>query len=85
MPIAASPLRFLTFKGSKPTSPLFIFLPGMDGTGQLLRPQLAGLRTAFDIRCLSIPSEDLTDWDGLVEQTANFSRWKSFYSTAIAK
>ena len=71
MTIAAQPLRFLTPFGSKPTSPLFIFLPGMDGTGQLLQPQLAGLGTAFNMRCLSIPSDDLTDWDGLVEQTAN--------------
>ena len=71
MTITAEPLRFLTPFGSKPTSPLFIFLPGMDGTGQLLQPQLAGLGTAFNMRCLSIPSDDLTDWDGLVEQTAN--------------
>lgn len=71
MPIAAKPLRLLTPKASKPTHPLFIFLPGMDGTGELLRPQLAGLRTAFDIRCLSIPSDDLMGWEGLVEQAAN--------------
>ncbi len=71
MPIATKPLRLLTPKGSNLTYPLFIFLPGMDGTGQLLQPQLAGLETAFDIRCLSIPSDDLTDWEGLVEQAAN--------------
>ncbi len=71
MPIAAKRLRFLTPKASKPTHPLFIFLPGMDGTGELLRPQLAGLRTAFDIRCLSIPPDDLNGWEGLVEQAAN--------------
>ena len=71
MSIATKPLRLLTSKTSKPTHPLFIFLPGMDGTGELLRPQLAGLRTAFDIRCLSIPSDDLTGWDGLVEQSAH--------------
>ncbi len=71
MPIATTPLRLFTPKGSNQTYPLFIFLPGMDGTGQLLQPQLAGLGTAFDIRCLSIPSDDLTDWDGLVEQAAN--------------
>jgi pimeloyl-ACP methyl ester carboxylesterase len=71
MSIATKPLRFLTSKASKPTHPLFIFLPGMDGTGELLWPQLPGLRTIFDIRCLSIPSDDLTGWDGLVEQVAH--------------
>jgi pimeloyl-ACP methyl ester carboxylesterase len=69
--MAAKSLRLLTPKASKPTHPLFIFLPGMDGTGRLLAPQLAGLRAAFDIRCLSIPPDDLTGWDGLVQQTAH--------------
>ena len=56
---------------------MFIFLPGMDGSGELLRPQLAGLKPAFDVRCVSIPSDDLTGWDGLVEQIAQlFGREK---------
>jgi pimeloyl-ACP methyl ester carboxylesterase len=42
----------------------------MDGTGALLQPQLDALKTAFDVRCLSIPSDDLTGWDGLLEQLA---------------
>jgi pimeloyl-ACP methyl ester carboxylesterase len=75
MPNAAKSLRLLTPKAAKPTKPthhpLFIFLPGMDGTGRLLRHQLAGLRAAFDIRCLSIPPDDLTDWDGLTQQAAH--------------
>jgi pimeloyl-ACP methyl ester carboxylesterase len=40
----------------------------MDGTGQLLRAQTAGLEGAFDVRCLAIPGDDLTDWDVLAEQ-----------------
>jgi pimeloyl-ACP methyl ester carboxylesterase len=48
--------------------PLFVFLPGMDGTGQLLRTQTIGLETIFDIRCLAIPPDDLTDWDELTEK-----------------
>ena len=51
-----------------PDAPLFIFLPGMDGTGQLFRAQVAGMEKAFDIRCLSIPSDDLTGWNQLAEQ-----------------
>ena len=71
MSISKKRLRFLRPKKPKPTRPLFVFLPGMDGTGQLLATQLFGLETFFDIRCLSIPSDDLTDWSGLVAQTAN--------------
>jgi pimeloyl-ACP methyl ester carboxylesterase len=46
----------------------------MDGTGKLLQPQLAGLKSSFDIRCLSIPSNDLTGWEGLVAQLAHLIR-----------
>ncbi len=56
---------FLTPKRLQPEFPLFIFLPGMDGTGQLLRSQTAGLEVGFDVRCLAIPREDLTNWDVL--------------------
>jgi pimeloyl-ACP methyl ester carboxylesterase len=37
----------------------------MDGTGQLLRAQTAGLEVGFDVRCLAIPRQDLTTWDVL--------------------
>lgn len=48
--------------------PLFVFLPGMDGTGKLLQTQMDSLEKAFDIRCLAIPPDDLTDWDELSAQ-----------------
>jgi pimeloyl-ACP methyl ester carboxylesterase len=56
---------FLTPRRLQPQFPLFVFLPGMDGTGQLLRSQTAGLEAGFDVRCLAIPPDDLTDWAGL--------------------
>ncbi|AFZ00082.1 alpha/beta fold hydrolase [Calothrix sp. PCC 6303] len=56
---------FLTTKKIQPDYPLFIYLPGMDGTGQLLRSQTAGLEAGFDVRCLAIPRQDLTSWDEL--------------------
>ncbi|MEC4985481.1 MAG: alpha/beta hydrolase [Oscillatoria sp. PMC 1068.18] len=59
---------FLTPKNLNPNCPLFIFLPGMDGTGELLRCQTESLQECFDIRCLAIPSDDLTDWDTLSAQ-----------------
>lgn len=66
----AKPLRLIAPLATPPSRPLFVFLPGMDGSGALLGPQLAELRDDFDIRCVSIPSDDLTGWDGLTEQVA---------------
>ncbi|MCP9785256.1 alpha/beta fold hydrolase, partial [Cyanobium sp. N5-Cardenillas] len=48
--------------------PKFIFLPGMDGSGKLLQPQVHRLQSDFDICSFSIPANDLTGWDGLTEQ-----------------
>jgi pimeloyl-ACP methyl ester carboxylesterase len=62
---------FLTPKRMQPQSPLFIYLPGMDGTGELLRSQTDGLEVAFDVRSLAIPRNDLTDWDMLSESVLN--------------
>lgn len=59
---------FLTPRLVQPNAPLFIFLPGMDGTGQLLRTQTEGLEAYFDVRCLAIPPTDLTTWEGLSDQ-----------------
>jgi pimeloyl-ACP methyl ester carboxylesterase len=59
---------FLTPKQLQPRLPLFIFLPGMDGTGELLRTQTSDLEAGFDVRCLAIPPTDLTNWDDLAKQ-----------------
>lgn len=58
---------FLTPKRVQLEYPLFVYLPGMDGTGQLLRSQTAGLEAGFDVRCFAIPRKDLTSWEILVE------------------
>lgn len=58
---------FLTPKRLQPEYPLFVYLPGMDGTGQLLRSQTAGLEAGFDVRCLALPREDLNSWDVLTK------------------
>lgn len=68
MPEIKSHPCFLTPSKLNPDAPLFVFLPGMDGTGQLLRTQTVGLGAAFDIRCLVIPADDLTSWDVLTEK-----------------
>ncbi|MCM0589558.1 MAG: alpha/beta hydrolase [Gloeotrichia echinulata IR180] len=56
---------FLAPTRVQPEYPLFVYLPGMDGTGQLLRSQTSGLEVAFDVRCFAIPRKDLTSWDVL--------------------
>ena len=71
MQVASSKISFLRPTPSKPELPLFIFLPAMDGTGKLLRAQLSNLSNAFDIRCLSIPQNDLSTWDQLLHRTIN--------------
>jgi pimeloyl-ACP methyl ester carboxylesterase len=67
-------LRLFACTPTTHTRPLFVFLPGMDGSGALLRPQIAGLSSSFDIRCLSIPPDDLTGWDDLTEQVGTLIR-----------
>ena len=68
MPDIKSQLCFLTPRRLRSDLPLFIFLPGMDGTGQLLRAQTEGLESAFDVRCLAIPPDDLNSWEVLTEK-----------------
>jgi pimeloyl-ACP methyl ester carboxylesterase len=62
---------FLTPKKLRRNAPLFVFLPGMDGTGQLLRAQTAGLEAGFDVRCLAIPPDDLNSWEALAQQVVD--------------
>ncbi|HHP7244036.1 MAG TPA: alpha/beta fold hydrolase [Elainellaceae cyanobacterium] len=74
MPVAQHQLQFLPLRKSYPDAPLFIFLPGMDGTGQLLRSQIGRLEDRFEVRCLMIPANDLTDWNGLAHQVIELIR-----------
>ncbi len=48
--------------------PLFIYLPGMDGTGTLFQNQVAEMSEEFDIRCLAIPPAVLMSWQDLTMQ-----------------
>ncbi len=63
-----SDVSFLTPKPIKSNYPLFIYLPGMDATGKLLHTQVDDLTRHFDIRCLSIAPNNLSDWDNLASQ-----------------
>lgn len=59
---------------ARPDLPLLVFLPGMDGTGELFESQLGGLQQEMDVRRLFIPSDDTTSWEGLTRATADLIR-----------
>lgn len=48
-------------------SPILFFLPGMDGTGCGLILHHKALGKAFEVRCLHIPVQDRTPFEGLVK------------------
>ncbi|WP_035985825.1 alpha/beta fold hydrolase [Leptolyngbya sp. KIOST-1] len=68
------PLKLYTPTGQHPDRPLFIYLPGMDGSGELFALQSAGLKSHFNIRCLVIPGDDLSSWERLAHQAVQLIR-----------
>jgi hypothetical protein len=49
--------------------PLLVYVPGMDCTGQCVKPQLpALLRAGYSVRSCYIPPTDRSTWDQLVTQ-----------------
>ncbi len=60
--------------GKNPHRPLFIYLPGMDGSGELFAAQGDRLKPYFDIRCLVIPGDDLSSWERLATQVVQLVR-----------
>lgn len=68
---AVHSVRFLTPRPVAPQKPLFVFLPGMDGAGTLLRPQIDRLVPWFDIRCVAIAPDDRAEWVSLARQVVH--------------
>ncbi|MEC4807168.1 MAG: alpha/beta hydrolase [Jaaginema sp. PMC 1079.18] len=64
-------LSFLKPAPPRPHNPLWIYFPGMDGTGELFATQLNSLAPAFDIRCLAIDPDNLQGWDDLTAAAVN--------------
>lgn len=50
-------------------APLFVYLPGMDGTGKLLTTQAHKLAACFDLRCLSLRIDSHSTWQNLARDT----------------
>jgi hypothetical protein len=57
------PVSWMIPPHPRPDYPLFIFLPGMDGSGQLYHRQIKHLAPYFDLRCLVISPQYLGDWE----------------------
>jgi pimeloyl-ACP methyl ester carboxylesterase len=66
MAIAVSRIELQTLTASN-DGPLLVFFPGMDGTDLSLKNQLDNLKSVFNLRCLSVPPDDRTPWQGLVQ------------------
>lgn len=62
------PLKLYAPVGKHPHRPLFIYLPGMDGSGELFGLQSTEIKSHFDIRCLVIPGDDLSSWERMAHQ-----------------
>jgi pimeloyl-ACP methyl ester carboxylesterase len=60
---------FLEPREINPHVPLFVYLPGMDGTGELLQNQSDRLAANFDLRCLTIRTDNYSTWQDLARDT----------------
>lgn len=63
------PIHLLTPTEAQPQKPLWVYLPGMDGSGTLFSTQIPALHAHFEVRCLALPRDDRSDWPQLAEQT----------------
>lgn len=68
-----SQLHFQPLKTTNSQQPLFIYLPGLDGTGKLLHTQVS-IWQNFDVRCLCIPRDDVSDWKMLTAKVIQLIR-----------
>lgn len=59
-------MQFLPYQLSKGKKPLFIYLPGMDGSGKLLENQ-RDLQHNFEVRCLHFAHDRASNWQELIK------------------
>jgi pimeloyl-ACP methyl ester carboxylesterase len=64
--LVANPLTFLPHE-PQPTLPLLVLFSGLDSTGKLLYRQTHLLHSSFDVRCLTIPVDDVSPWTQLTQ------------------
>jgi pimeloyl-ACP methyl ester carboxylesterase len=66
-------MKFLCPQPLNPELPALIYLPGMDGTGQLFHRQSSTLAKFFNIYCLSLPARDKSSWQSLTQNIWDLS------------
>ena len=62
-------VNFIEARQVNRDAPLFVYLPGMDGTGRLFQTQADKLATHFDLRCLTIRHDSYSNWQDLARDT----------------
>ena len=67
-------LKLYAPTGKTPQGPMFVYLPGMDGSGELFSAQGDRLKHYFDVRCLTIPGNDLSSWESLASRVVQLIR-----------
>lgn len=72
--IAKDSVHFLAPQGKRRHLPLFVYLPGLDGTGLFCKQQLGPLLEEFDVRCFVIPTGDTSSIDELADAAAGLIR-----------
>lgn len=65
----AKSVDFILSEKINRAAPLFVYLPGMDGSGELFNNQADSLATSFDLRCLVIRTDSYSTWHDLAKDT----------------
>ncbi|HEY9769276.1 MAG TPA: alpha/beta hydrolase [Coleofasciculaceae cyanobacterium] len=76
-----SSVNFIDPREINRDAPLFVYLPGMDGTGKLLQRQSNNLAANFDLRCLSIRIDNHSSWSDLARDTVQLIKSELTHKT----
>ena len=76
-----SSVNFIEPREINRDAPLFVYLPGMDGTGKLLQRQSNNLAANFDLRCLSIRIDNHSTWSDLARDTVQLIKSELTHKT----
>jgi pimeloyl-ACP methyl ester carboxylesterase len=69
-PLSPMPtVHLLTPAGANPRRPLFVYFPGMDGSGTLFSRQIPALHAHFEVRCLALSRYHRWTWEDLATET----------------
>ena len=76
-----SSVSFISPEKVNRDAPLFVYLPGMDGTGRLFNTQADKLADRFDLHCLSIRTDNYSTWQDLASDTVKLIKSELTYKT----